>query len=59
MISTSFLSNRINNLLEALKKYTPKIKNSFLLSFFAAIFFVSFAVLDSQKFDEYRKKMKV
>jgi len=58
MLTTKFLSVRMNNFLGLVNKHTPKIKNSSLLFFFTAIFFVSFAFLDSQKFDEYSERDK-
>ena len=48
-----FLSTRANNFLRLLNKNTPEFKNSSLTFFFMGIFFVSFAFLNSQKFDDY------
>lgn len=53
-----FLSTRANNFLRLLNKNTPEIKNSSVIFFFIGIFFVSFAFLNSQKFDDYSDRDK-
>ena len=58
LILGEFLSTRANNFLRLLKKNTPEIKNSSVIFFFIGIFFVSFAFLNSQKFDDYSDRDK-